>query len=263
MAYNDYQRNNGINQEIADARANQRQRDAKGRFVPERFKGKDINDVIKSYEQLEKLNSRQAQDLGAMRRQVDTLMEAQLRQSSPAQAPSKPVSVDDLYEDADGVLRRVVKETTSNEINELKDELKQIRLEKKMVELESKFPGWQQKVQDPDFLTWVQDSPYRVRVVQAADQGDFDAAEEILGMYYETSTQANAEYEERVATQQLHDAMLESGGPAPTELVDTYSRVDLMEKRLAAKNGDRVAERWLQAHSDSIAQAYAEGRIVD
>jgi hypothetical protein len=36
-----------------------------------------------------------------------------------------------------------------------------------------------------------------------------------------------------------------------------------MEKRLAAKRGDRNADHWLRSNAESIAIAYEEGRIVD
>ena len=57
--------------------------------------------------------------------------------------------------------------------------------------------------------------------------------------------------------------MLESGSPAITDLVDTYSRSELLEVRINANQGSQPAIRYLAAHANSIAQAYAEGRIVD
>lgn len=263
--YEDYAKN--IEQEIDDAaeQSDQRARDAStGRFIPDRFKNKSIEDVIQSYEELEKLNSRQAQDLGSMRQTVDRLLDIQSQQtSSPAPEPSKPVSVDDLYEDADGVLRRVAKEEVSGEISELKQELTQLRLERAMAKLESKFEGWQERVKEPEFASWVQDSPYRQRMYQDADNGDFDAAEEILGMYYDYSSTAERTNSQHQRDRELNDAMLESSSPPATTSDETYSRYDLLEARIAAKKGDLKAERWLQAHADSIALAYEEGRIVD
>lgn len=267
--YEDYVKD--IEGEIDEAQAasNQRARDAAtGRFIPDRFKGKSAEEIAQSYIELEKLNSRQAQDLGAMRKTVDQLLDIQKQQaSSPIQDTSKPVSVDDLYEDADGVLRRVAKEEVSGEISEIRQELNQLRLERKLAQLDNKFPDWQNKVQDEDFNAWVQESPYRQRMYQDADSGNFDAAEEILGMYYERSS--STEHEEEVQQKQetyrrnLNDAMLESSSPVAPQTEDVFSRSDLMEARLAAKRGDLKAERWLQAHSDSIARAYEEGRIVD
>lgn len=257
--YDDY-----IEQEIDEAAANQRARDEKGRYIPDRFKGKDISDVIKSYEELEKLNSRQAHDLGEMRQQVDQLIRAQDSASSPAPEPSKPVSVDDLYEDADGNIRRVVREEALGEVNTLKKELESMKAQQALAQIDTLFPQWRDKVQTQEFREWMNESPYRVRMVQDADKGDLDAAKEVLGMYYDNLEENKPDEAESVERhRQLRDAMLESSSPAQAEMVDVYSRSELLEKRLAAKRGDLKSERWLQAHAEQIAIAYEEGRIVD
>ena len=84
-------------------------------------------------------------------------------------------------------------------------------------------------------------------------------------MYYDTLERKQEETApvEQERERQLRDAMLESSSPAQAEMVDTYSRSELMEKRIAAKQGSLQAERWLQAHAESIARAYEEDRIVD
>lgn len=260
--YDDYV-TQGIDGEINDAAANQQARDEQGRFIPERFKGKDITDVIKSYEELEKMNSRQSQDLGEMRRTVDQLLELQTA-SSPVEDTSIPLSADDLYADPDAAVRRVVKEESSNEIRTLREEVDQLRNDKVMSELDKRFPDWQTKSNSSEFLEWAEQSPYRLRIAQDAAKGNFDAAEEILGLYYDTEVQAKADDKPtQDHRQNLADAMLETGSPAPVEMVDTFSRNELLEVRMAAKHGDLKAERWLAAHGESIANAYAEGRIVD
>lgn len=260
--YKDYVED-GIDAEIDDASANKQARDAQGRFIPERFQGKSIEDVAQSYEELEKLNSRQAQDLGDMRRTVDQLLELQT-QSSPVEEPTAvPITAEDIYENPDAAMRRVAREESSNEVKDLKEEVTQLRLERKFSELEAKFPEWSVHSNSPEFAEWAKASPYRTRIAQDAAQGNFDAAEEILGMYYDSEVTADATDETVDTTAQLQDAMLESASPAQVELVDQYSRHELLEARMNAKRGNLKAERWLAAHADSIAIAYAEGRIVD
>ena len=265
--YSDYVKDDNLTGEIEEAAAQQRARDADtGQFVPERFAGKSINDVIKSYEELEKLNSRQAQDLGDMRKTVDQLITLQSQQAaSPEPDPAAvKVTVDELYEDPDNAVRRVAKDIASKEVTAIQKELNQLRTERKLAELDAKFPGWKEQATSAEFVNWVQESPYRARMAHDADRGDFDAAEEILGMYYDSiREQETATEEEMTRQQQLHSAVLESSTPAAPEMDAVYSRHDLLEKRLAAKNGDTRAQRWLQTHADAIAVAYEEGRIVD
>lgn len=260
--YDDYATDN-IDGEINDAASKQQARDAQGRFIPDRFQGKDIGDVIQSFEELEKLNSRQANDLGDMRRTVDQLLEMQTA-SSPAEEPSVPLSAEDIYSDPDAAVRRVVREESSSEISTLKNEVSELRRERVFSELDRAYPDWQTISNSSEFGEWAASSPYRVRVAQDAAKGDLDAAKEILGLYYDTQVQAEADEAPTPEQKQtLADAMLETGSPAPVEMVDTYSRNELLDIRLDAKNGNMKAQRWLAAHGESIANAYAEGRIVD
>lgn len=268
--YADYVEKDGLQEEIEDAAANQQQREDEGVQIPDRFRGKTKADIAASFVELEKAYSRQGNDLGALRRTVDQMLElqSQAQDASPEQgSTADPVTVDDLYEDADANIRRAAREEVSSEIKELKDELEDLRRDKALSGLNAKFPTWQQDAQSPEFLNWVQENDYRARLaVQADSNFDFDAAEILLGMYYDTNSQATEVVEETVdasTEQQFRDATLESTSPPPTELVDTYSRFELMEKRLAAKRGDLKAERWLAANSESIHKAYEEGRIVD
>lgn len=259
-----------LEKEIGEASDNQRARDEKGRFIPDRFKGKDITDVIKSYEELEKMNSRQAQDLGTMRAQVDQLMQIQSTPASPKEEPAKPLTVDDLYENPDANIRRVAKEALSDEVTELRETVRSMREQEIKREMDQRFPGWQSVSQSPEFAEWVNASPYRNNMAVAVrDNGDLAAAQELLGMYYDQQRNVE-EVQEREQTvakaeqaQAIKDATLESSSPVATDIADTYSRNELLEVRLRAKKGDLVAERWLKAHGDDIARAYEEGRIVD
>jgi hypothetical protein len=267
--YEDYVKDE-LDGEIEEAAAEQRARDEKGRFIPDRFKDKDITDVIKSYEELEKMNSRQAQDLGEMRRTVDKLLELQSQSASqPAPEDSAPaVTVDDIYEDTEGAITRVAKKVASGEIGELKQELAELRTERRLESIGRKYPGWETKVAESEFADWAKESQYRTRLAQQAYNGDLDAAEELLGYYYHDlegmeEQKAEEREQEHPQARNLRNAISESGGPSPSEVEETYSRSELMETRIAAQQGSLKAQRWLAAHADEIQSAYIEGRIVD
>lgn len=258
-----------LESEIQDAAEAQDQRDEDGFKIPDRFRKKTKADIAASYVELEKAYSQQGNDMGTLRQTVDQMLElqSQTQSTSPEQdSTADPVTVDDIYEDADGNIRRVARDEVSNEIDELKTEVQGLKRDKALASLNTKFPDWQTLAQSPEFMNWVRDSDYRARLAVQADQNfDFDAAEVLLGMYYDSNApKQEQEIEPEVDnSQQLRDAMLESTSPPPTELVDTFSRYELMEKRIASKRGDLKAERWLAANAESIANAYAEGRIVD
>lgn len=233
--------------------------------IPERFKGKSAEEIARSYIELEKLNSRQAQDLGALRKSVDSLLELQSQEErTRAEAKSKkPVTVDDIYEDADSAIRNVVKEESQSRIEQLERELQQQRVAAALGEFGKKYPTWQEDVKDPAMLNWIQERPYRLSLAQRADQGDLSAADELFGMYYDTAKKAKTEERKQDKRKKVQAAGLESAGAGVPETAERYSRSALMEKRIAAKRGDSAAERWLGAHHESIRQAYAEGRIDD
>lgn len=260
--YEDYVKSD-IDNEIEDAASGSAEREAAA--IPERFKGKTAEEIAHSYTELEKLNSRQAQDLGSLRRSVDELLALKSPTSEArAEATSKkPITVDEIYENPDEVIRKVAREESSDRIEILERELYNGKVEKAMAAFTDRYPTWQADVKDPAMLNWIKDKPYRVRLAVAADQGNLDAADELFGTYYDTQKKVVTEEKKRERKQKVQAAGLESAGAGVPETIERYSRAALMEKRIAAKRGNAEAERWLNAHGDSIQQAYAEGRVVD
>jgi hypothetical protein len=154
-----------------------------GSRLPERFKGKTAEEIADSFIELEKLNSRQAQDLGAMRKTVDELVTLQLQESRTREKPAdtKPVTVDDLYENADETIRSVVRKETDTRVQALEQELAKERMEREQAKFTVKFPTWQEDVRNPEFIEWIKQKPHRVSLAQRADRGDFNAAEDLFG----------------------------------------------------------------------------------
>jgi len=256
-----------LDAELTEAQeaADERRQEAAENEIPERFRGKSPVEIAKAYTELEKLNSRQAQDLGAMRKSVDELLTLQLQKSGTgAEAESKkPISSDDLYENPDATIRKVVKEESQERIKKLEEELQKTKLEKAYAKLTENFPEWQDDVKDPAMISWIHEKPFRVRLARSADAGDFDAAEELFGLYYDTQKKAQKQEQKQEKRKRVQAAGLESSGAGVPETTEKFSRSALLEKRIAAKRGDSAAQRYLDANADAIAQAYSEGRVVD
>jgi len=109
-------------------------------------------------------------------------------------------------------------------------------------------------------------TPVRQRLVMAGDQGDLDAAEEVLLSYYEKKQMAQqAQKSEQKAQRdaELAKGTLESGSPESPESETTFSRRKLLDLRIKAKQGNRQAINFLKDNQADIARAYAEGRLVD
>lgn len=261
--YEDYVKDE-LDNEIEDAAEQTAQRE-EASVIPERFKGKTAEEIAQSYIELEKLNSRQAQDLGVLRKSVDQLLTLESpKERTGAEATSrKPLSVDDIYEDPDKAIRKVVQEESAERIEALERELQQTRFQRGLQEFGKQFPNWQEDVKDPAMLNWIQAKPYRVRLAAAADRGDLGAAEELFGTYYDTHKKEVVEERKQEKKKKIRSAGLESAGAEVPDTVERYSRSGLLEKRIAAKRGNMEAQRWLDAHSASIQQAYSEGRVDD
>lgn len=263
------QTEDSLEQEIGDAAkaTDERREEAGSGFeLPERFRGKTAEDIARSYVELESLNSRQAQDLGRMRKTVDDLLSLELQRSATTrETPTehKPVTVDEIYEKPDEAIRKVVREETSARVENLEQELANERLLRAQTSFNSKFPEWQTDVQSPAFVEWIKAKPHRIALAQRADRGDFGAAEELFGTYYDYRDVAAAKAKKEERKQQARAVALESPGAEVPEQVETLSRTTLMEKRIAAKRGDYAAKRWLSDNAERIAIAYEERRIVD
>jgi len=252
----------GLSQEIEDA---QRQTEEKRSVetVPDRFAGKTREEIAAAWVEADKAMSRQGNELGELRRTVNDLS-TKLKevQEQPKREPT-PVTIDELYEDPNKAIRRVVEEDTNHRIEQLEQEVKAAQTAAMVAEgrriFETKHPNYKDTMTDPDFLGWIKGSNIRVALASAADQGNFEAADELFSTYKDlkqvktTKSPPRSEAARQVALERSG-----GGNPAPNE---TYSRHELQEKRIAAQRGDRKAAAWLAANADSISSAYAEGRL--
>lgn len=283
--YEDYVKNleGELENEIADAQDQQAHREEEapeaenGFEVPERFKGKSPEEIARSYAELEKAYSRQGNDLGEMRKTLDEYIRLQSgveassnntssndNHTNPnyTEADDKQVSVDDLYEDTEGSISRVVEKSAGSRIKNLEQEIAKARIERELETFEQEFPGWKDEVSTPEFSNWLAESPFRQRLAQAADGYDMDAARDLFSLYNEHKNISQSRRKSK-ANEQLDHASLESGGPEASEQPQKFSRRALMDKRIMAKRGDDDAAQWLIDNAESIAIAYEEGRVTD
>lgn len=264
--FSDYVKDDQLDKELADLDGGGSNAEpVQDSEIPERFRGKSPAEIARAYAELEKMNSRQAQDLGKMRKTVDDMIALELQKAGGGQdAPStKPVTTDELWDNPDDAISRVVDKKVSSRVEELERELLNERVARAKGEFEKSFPDWQSDVQDPAFINWVKESPYRTRLAMDADRGDFGAAETLFGTYRDLKKARESEQRKEEAKRKVKEVALESSGAGASEPTEKVSRSALMEKRIAAKRGDRAAARWLESNAAAIRAAYEESRIVD
>jgi hypothetical protein len=257
-----------LQSEIDDAatQAQDRKENPESFELPERYQGKTVEEIAQMHMNVEQKLSSQGNDLGELRRTVDTFMELQSQSTPEPETPkAEPVTVDDLYDDPDAAVRRVVDEAMSpsaDKIAELEAALQVERYNAQLTSLDGKYEGWRVDAGSQEFIDWVQASPARMRIANMAEQRDLSAADDLMGLWYETNG-VQGQLADAQRDEQLRNASLESGGPVQTPGVDTFGRADLMNHRIAAKRGDVDSIAYLKSNAEAIAIAYEEGHITD
>jgi len=226
--------------------------------VPEKFKNKSLEDIVKSYMELEKEFGRRNQELGELRKLTDEFLKSQIgvKASATEQEPQKPdVSVDELFDDpADAIVKAVEHAPT---VRKLQEELMATKAEIERTKLLEKHPDAIELAQTQEFQSWVMESPIRQELFQRAHmQYDFKAADELITWYKtfnQSKKEAAKEIREDIAEKTAKEVRTERNASQPVNK-KIFRRAELIRLRL--EDPARYA-----ALEDEIIKAYAEGRV--
>jgi hypothetical protein len=264
----------GLEAEIGQAQEAQQARQTsavenveQGFQLPERFRGKSAEDIARSYAELEKLNSRQAQDLGAMRTLVDSLSTNPNPQAATVQEPApaaKPITVDDLYDNPDETIQRAVESHPAlKRLEAIEAKLEADRVESAMASFTSKHPDHETIGADPAFQNWVAADATRADLFNRARASmDVGAADALLSLY-KAETGLSSVQGEVQRQAQLHDGMLETPGGTEPPAPATFSRQEWLRAMTRAKQGDLLAEEYIHQNSEAYRNALASGNVRD
>ena len=225
--------------------------------IPEKFRGKTLEDVAKSYLELEQQFGKQGQELGELRKLTDAYLLSEVNRREPKQEPT-PVEDISTFDDSDPVVKEARK-LVEKELSPFKQELAELKREKFVAKLSQKHADFETIVQDKSFQDWVMESPVRVELFKKADLAfDVDSATELFNIWKERTgreTDRQAKEETRVATNAAFDkARMETTSTDEPSPKKKYRRADLIELR------QRQPDRY-RALEAEIMQAYREGRI--
>lgn len=234
--------------------------------IPEKFKGKTVEDMIQSYQNLEKLQSRQAQELGTVRRMADQLLELKKPTTETKHVERQPVTVETLLNDPEKALNSAVN-SSELALRAQRAEEGVARLERKISQQEfvTKHSGYEQDMHDPAFIDWMNKNEVRRTLGQAAAQDNFVAAKNLFDMWEEHKELAGTAKTETKTTKPKVTATVRT---APADMVASgkpnLSRAKLMELRTKVEQGDESARaRWKDPEFQRrMIEAYAEGRVV-
>ena len=224
------------------------------KLLPDKYKNKSVEEIIKMHQEAEKMIGRQAQEVHEVRSLADQLLKRQL------EGEAKPKEVDntpevDFFENPQTAVQRAIENNPA--VLEAKAAALELKKMKTAQQLAAKHPDFGNIAQDSGFQEWVKSSKVRLGLYAKADaEFDFEAADELLSTYKELkqvrSSVAKTNGDAQKA-QALKAAAVDTSGSGETTK-KVYRRADLI--RLKMTDPDRYDQ--LQPE---IMAAYSEGRV--
>jgi len=225
--------------------------------IPDKYKGKDVKDIIAMHQNAEKLLGKQSSEVGELRRTVDDFIRTQTvaqQQQAPVQAAEE---LDDLdfFENPQAAVSKMLENHPS--VKQSKEMAAQLAQQNTVAKLKANHPDYQTIIADKSFIEWVGKSKVRSNLLRAADAYDYDSADELFSLWKDrqsmvketvkTETKARKQSVKSGSTGNLKG----SGEPSRKKI---YRRADIVE--LMTKDPERY-----QALASEIRQAYADGRV--
>jgi len=224
--------------------------------VPEKYQGKSMEEVVQMHQEAEKLLGRQSSEVGELRKVVDDYISNQTPTQAPQQQHVEPEDDIDYFTDPQGAVNRAIE--NHPKIREAEQYTAQYKKQSSLSTLQAKHSDMQQILGDPKFAEWIKASKIRTQLfVQADQQYDADAADELFSLWKERKTVAKqtANVERQARKQTLKAASTGNArGSAEGTRRKVYRRADII--KLMKNDPDRY-----QAMSEEIMAAYAEGRV--
>lgn len=223
--------------------------------IPEKYRGKTMEDLVEMHQNAEKLLGKQSSEVGELRKVVDDFISAQLSQQAPEKQQEENDDVDFFVEPEKAISKAI---ENHPKIKEAEQYTNQYKRQTALSQLQGKHPDMQEILKDDNFAAWVKASKIRTQLfVQADQQYDYDAADELFSLWKERSSvaQQTVEVEKQARKQQLKSANTgKARGSSEAPRKKVYRRADII--KLMRDDPERY-----QMLADDIMKAYQEGRV--
>ncbi len=221
--------------------------------LPEKYRDKSLDEIVRMHQEAEKLIGKQAQEVGEVRKLADELIKQNLGSRQQQTRQEEPEV--DFFENP----QKAVQRTVDNHPDILA--ARQATLEMKRAQIQQRLaqehPDFGEIAKDQDFANWVKSSPVRIQIFEQANSGyDFDSANELLSTYKQLRTVKSKQVSDEgevTRKQNLKAVGVDVGGSGESSK-KVYRRADLIQLQL--RDPDRYASL-----SDEIMQAYVEKRV--
>lgn len=216
--------------------------------VKSRFDDWDKDTAVQNYQELEKLNSRHAQELGSLRQQVAALKPQEVQQT-------EDIDVDSLLDNPQEAVNKSISQNP--EVKQLRETLARLQQTEAVTQIKSMHPDFMDIINTPEYQNWVMDSPVRQDLHYRANNYDINSANELLTNFKErqqfTKTTQVKEEAEGKRKEALAAASSE-GASSGSTASKIYRQADLV--RLNINDPEKY-----DAMLPEISLAYAEGRV--
>ena len=148
--------------------------------IPDKYRGKELSDIIKMHQEAEKLIGKQAQEVGEVRKLADELIKQNLAGKTQPIKEEEPEV--DFFENPQAAVRKTVDNHPDVlAARQAGQEFRKMQIQQKLAQ---EHPDFGQIAQDSDFVNWVKSSPIRLGLYAKADgEFDYDSANELLSTY--------------------------------------------------------------------------------
>lgn len=222
--------------------------------IPDKYKNKSLNDIVRMHQEAEKMLGRQANEVGELRKVVDDFITKQTELVSSKKTPAEEV---DFFADPKTAVNQSIESHPA--FQELRTLTAQQRQATAQAEMLRRHPDATQLVSDTKFQEWIGASKVRQALLLKADKEyDVDAADELFSLWKERQNlvkqTASSEMSARKDTVRKASTGSAATASEPANR-KKYRRQDIIN--LMRDDPDRYASL-----AAEIRQAYAEGRVV-
>jgi hypothetical protein len=220
--------------------------------LPEKYREKSLEEVVRMHQEAEKLIGKQAQEVGEVRKLADELLKQNLN-SRQQQVEIEP-EVDFFENPQKAVQETIDKHPDVLAARQAGQEFKRMQIQQKLVQ---DHPDYSQVVNDSEFQNWVKSSPIRLGLYAKADgEFDYDSANELLSTFKQlrgVRVKESEQADTAARSKTMKAVAVDTGGSGESSK-RVYRRADLI--RLKMQDPNRY-----DALSEEIMAAYAEKRV--
>ncbi len=221
--------------------------------LPEKYRAKSLEEVVRMHQEAEKLIGKQAQEVGEVRKLADELLKQNL--SSKQQRIQEEEPEVDFFENPQKAVQATIdKHPDVLAARQASQEFKRMQIQQKLAQ---DHPDYSEVVNDSEFQNWVKSSPVRLGLYAKADgEFDYDSANELLSTFKQlrgVKAKESEKASDATRAKSMKAAQVDVGGSGESSK-RVYRRADLI--RLKMTDPARY-----ETLSDEIMQAYSEGRV--